>query len=353
MSDLDDFLESVKLAYSKPGCSDWPARGKQISNSFIKLAALNQLRQLREARKQKTDIEIANLFWSTTQIRYILTGEFIVGLKICEKEYEKPSLEEITKYTQYLLDLLKLKTIEDSFCLKGKNKTLSNAEAIKLVKSLSLKSSDKTTMKKAIASTTSMAWAFGYDAYFANCMEIHGPYDIEKNKQMIVREFRFDWVKEVWSETAKELPERIRFYLIYKNNDITVDWELHPEAKTELVLEKYAALVKTSNEEKIQVSDKELQEMVEKNNELTSKQVAYVNSLPILDKIRKGALLVYLQTKCLADALGENWRPTGEVEKAIIEKGEENWFAPSKKPKDPNAIKNIWITIFDPRVPKD
>lgn len=352
MGDLENFFESVKIAYSKGGGADWPARGKQISNSFIKLAALNQLRQLKEIRKRESDVEIAKLFWSTTQIRYILTGEFIVGLKICERDEKKPILAEITEYTLHLLNLLKLKTTEDPFCLNGKNKILSNSKVGELLESLTWRSSNKGVMRKAIASTTSMAWAFGYDTYFANCMEIHGPYDVEGNKQMIVREFKFDWVKEVWPETAKELPEKTKFYLIYENSNITIDWELHPESKTELVLEKYSALVTIKGKEK-QLSDKELEEMVEKNTKLTSKQVAHVNSLQVLDKIRKGALLVYLQTKCLADALGENWKPGQEVYKAITEKGEENWNMPSTKPKDPTAIKNFWITIFDPRVPKD
>lgn len=350
MGDLDDFFESVKKAYAKPGGANWPARGKQIGNSFIAIAALNQLRQLKAVRKTKTGQEIASLFWSATQIRYILTGEFIVGLKISKKEKQAPELEEITEYTNYLLQLLKFKTSQDPFCLHGLNRTLPPEKVGLLASSLPWRSSDKKTMRNAVAAASSAAWAFAYDAYFANAMEIHGPYAIQNGKQMLVREYKFDWVPEVWPQAPK-LPEKLQFYLIYDNDDIALDWELHPESKSGLALGQYAAST-TQNQQQSWLSDGELERLAENLASFASQQVDYVNALPVLDKIRKGALLVYLQTKSLSDALGEDWRPEQDVEKIILEKGEENWNAPSRA-RNPLTGAFEWITIFDPRVPLD
>lgn len=348
MSNIDDYLDSVKTAYSKPGGNDWPAKGKQISNSFITIAALNQLRQLKETRKLKTDQEIADLFWSTTQIRYILTGEFVIGLKISERKEKKPNIKEITENTQYFLNLLKLKTTDDSFCLKGSNKILTEKQVQEITKSKKWHFSNKQAMKKATVSTSAVAWAFGYDTYYPNFMEIHGPYNIGKKKQLLVREYNFYSIKDVWPEAPK-MPKRLRYYLIYDNNNITIDWELHHDESAELVLEKYFA-VEINDGEENELSDKELEALVEKNSQIVQEQVERVNNLPILEKVRKGALLVHLQTKCLADALGQGWKPSKEVEERISEKGLEEWNAPSIRPKNPDLAAN-WITRFDPRIP--
>jgi len=348
MNDIDDYLESVKIAYSKPGGSNWPAKGRQISNTFITLAALNQLRQLKEAKKAKTDPEIADLFWSTTQIRYILTGEFVIGLKILEQKSKKPSIEEISEGTQNFLNLLKIKAKEDPFCLKGSNKLLSKSQAEEIENSTKWQSSNKQAIKKAVVSASALAWAFGYDTYYTNFMEIHGPYELGEERQLIVREYKFDWVKEVWPE-APELPDMLKYYLIYGNGKITLDWEMHHDESSEMTLQEYAA-IKVIDGKETTILDNELEEIIEKNSQIVREQVDKVNCLPILDKIRKGALLVFLQTKCLADELGQDWRPAKEVEQCILEKGLDNWNSTSTKPKDPNAVASHWITRFDPRV---
>lgn len=348
MSNIDEFFLSVKNAYAKSGGINWPGRGKQIGNSFIKLASMNQLNLINEIRQQKSLKQTAELFWSTTQIRYILTGEFIVGLKRCEKEDHIIKREQIIDGVEYLLELLKNKTITDPFCLKGHNNTFKPDQIEKIFQKTKWTTENKTLVKQAIVASSSVAWAFGYDTYFANFMEIHGPYDLPQAQQMMVREYKFDTIKEVWPD-APPLPEMLRLYLIYNNEDITIDWELHTETQKGMQLEKYYAAFLINGVE-APVDPTELEKLSNRFTGYAAQQVEKVNALSVSDKVRKGAQLVYLQTKMLADALGKDWQPNSEVEKQIQTEGESNWNA-KPTPQKPKPPFEESIKIFDPREP--
>lgn len=348
MNNIDEFFLSVKNAYAKSGGINWPGRGKQIGNSFIKLAAVNQLNLINEIQQQKSPKQTAKLFWSTTQIRYILTGEFIVGLKRCEKEDQTIKRKQIIDGVEYLLELLKSKTVTDPFCLEGHNNILEPDQIEKIVQETKWTAENKTLVKQAIVASSSVAWAFGYDTYFANFMEVHGPYDLPHTQQMLVREYKFDTIKEIWPD-ALLLPEIVRLYLIYNNEDITIDWELHTETQKGMQLEKYYAAFLTKGVE-TQANLTDLEKLSNRFTGYATQQVEKVNAMSVLDKVRKGAQLVYLQTKTLADALGKDWQPSSEVEKQIQTEGEPNWNA-KPDPKKPKPPFEESIKIFDPREP--
>lgn len=350
MDSIDDYIKSVGIAYAKSGGENWPASGRKIMGSYIRLAALNQLDLLNKVKKIFSEKEIASLFWSTTQIRYILTGEFVVGLKLCERDAKNPTLTQITEGAQFFLNLLKQKSVEDPFCLHGHNNTLKETEIARVLKMKFLNKDEFGLIKRVSAALESLSWAFGYDTHFSNFMDIHGPYKVSKENQMLVREFKFDSIADVWGKELS-IPKRIRFYLIYSNKDIKIDWELHTETKEGLVLEKALAVL-VEGEKEISLEERELEQILQTSSVETIKQVNYVNSLSVIDKIRKGALLSFLQTKCLADALGEDWRPGKEVEEAILLKGEEIWLGKKTLPATQKPHTDDWRTNFDPRLPR-
>jgi len=354
MTVLDEYIESVRVAYSKPAGNNWPARGRQIMSSYIRLAAMKQFDLVEKARKQFSKKEVAEMFWSTTQIRYTITGEFVVGLKLCERDYKSPSLSQIVDSTEYLLSLLKEKTVEDSFCLNGKNNILSKEKVAEIVSSGKLTPENNSSAKMLSVALASFSWAYGFDTHFSNFMDIEGPYFVGEGMQLLVREFNFSNLGLVW-ENIPRVPKRVRIYLLYKNSDISLDWELHTQTKSEFDLAK-CAVVSVANRAERLMSAEEINSLIELAANSTQKQVEFVNSLPVLDKIRKGALLSFLQVKGVADALGEDWKPSKEVEAAILQKGEGVWFgrnSPPQKQKSSPASADDWLATFDPRIPRE
>ncbi|MFA6268887.1 MAG: hypothetical protein WC652_03685 [archaeon] len=351
MNSFDDYLKSVEFAYSKTAGESWPTRGKKLMGSYTMLAALNQLDLLNKAKKKFSAKQIAELFWSTTQIRYLITGEFVIGLKISEREFKKPSLKKIATATEYLLSLLKLKTVEDPFCLNGKNNVLTQKEIQAVILSKELTSECLPEIKMLSISLASLSWAFGYDIHFSNFMEIYGPYSIGESQQLIIREFNFKEIKSVW-KNAPSLPERVKIYLLYNNADIVNDWELHLESKSEFDLVKAKVILVEGGNDKIPSLD-EIKDLVQRSNEATLQQVNYVNSLSILEKVRKGAMLSSLRTKGLADALNVDWKPGKEIEKVIVSKAESIWFGKSLPATKAYPAKYNWVASFDPRIPRD
>ncbi len=351
MADLDDFFESVKIAYSKLSGAHWPGGGGQIDGAIIDLSALSVFNRVNRLRAQKSVQEIADLFWSASQIRYLLTGEYIIGLKIAQRDTGKPSLEQITESVEFFLELLRHKTSSDPFCLRGKNLLLSQQEISNILRSNNWQSNDLPLMRKSIVSCDSLVWAYNYDIFPSNGAEIHGPYDLPNGKQFMVREFKFDTASLVWPIVHPPF-QRLRFYLEYSNADFSIDWNMHFESKTDAVLERYCAVSVKEGKERL-LEHEELESLVEKSVEESARQTAFVNRLSTLDKIRKGVELICLQTKPLADELGEDWRPTEAVQQRIAEKGEYWWNKFERKTKKPKEVFDNWITSFDPRVPKN
>lgn len=350
MDSIDNYIKSVKIAYLKTGGEGWPARGKRLTSSYIHLAALNQLSLLNKVREKFSDKQISNLFWSTTQIRYLITGEFVVGLKILERDFKKPNTLEIISATKYLLHLLELKTSEDPFCL-NKNNTLTQKEVDSIVSSKNLNSKNLQEAKILSTSLASLSWAYGYDTHFSNFMEIQGPYAVKDSQQLIIREFNFKEIQSVWKDSLV-LPERVKILLLYNNTDISNDWELHLETKSEFNLVKAKIVFVEKGKEK-NPSINEINELIQKSNAATIQQVSYVNSLSVIDKVKKGAMLSFLQTKNLSDLLNLDWKPTKEINEIITAKAEDVWFEKPKSTKAPYLQAPDWSTTFDPRIPKE
>lgn len=347
MVNFNDFFDSVKNAYEKSGGVNWPAKGKQLSNSYITLAAENQYNLINSLSKKVSPLEIANLFWSSTQIRYVLTGEFIIGIKIKNQIEGYPEIVQIAKTSELFLHLLELKSPNDPFCLKNSNRNNEIEEINFFLKNNP--SNNSTVGKKITIAASALAWAYGYDTYFANFMEIKGPFKIN-NSSLIVREFNLKNIPLIWEDSFEF--DKLIIYDLYSNKEILLDWELHLESKDELNLTHFLVVVEKNNE-KIILSNEEVQKLFFEIVIKTQKQVSFVNELSVLEKIKKGAELVYLQTKDLSVFLGLDWKPTKEVFEKIELEGEKNWFDSLKpRPKSNSGFDN-WIMRFDPRIPLD
>lgn len=347
MVNFNDFFDSVKNAYEKSGGVNWPAKGKQLSNSYITLAASNQYNLINSVSKKISPSEVSNLFWSSTQIRYILTGEFIIGIKIKNQLEGEPEVSQIAKTTELFLQLLELKSPKDPFCLKNSNRNNEVEEINFFVKNNP--SNNSLLGKKIIIAASSLAWAYGYDTYFANFMEIKGPFRID-NSSLIVREFNLKNIPFVWKDSFEF--DKLIIYSLYSNEEILLDWELHLESKENLNLSHFLVVVEKENE-KIILKEDEIQKFFFEIVTKTQTQVSFVNELSVLEKIKKGAELVYLQTKDLSVFLDLDWKPTKKVFERIEFDGEKNWFDSLKPKPKSNAGFNNWITRFDPRIPLD
>jgi len=137
--------------------------------------------------------------------------------------------------------------------------------------------------------------------------------------------------------------QKIRIYAIYKNLDLKINFVNHPITK-DSIGDKLIAY-------KIYLDDKEIEinrigELTNLFHNISSQQTKKINSMPDLDKVRKGAEISFFFFRKLRKYMGDDWRPPKEIEETINKFGEE--FIEKFKYKKIPGIYH-WKKIFDPR----
>ena len=78
---MNDFHKVISACLKKmDGRTFWPGSGGQLAASYIEIDALDILRKVVAAKEK--GVGAKQLFRSPTQIRYLLVGNYIVGLKV-------------------------------------------------------------------------------------------------------------------------------------------------------------------------------------------------------------------------------------------------------------------------------
>jgi hypothetical protein len=243
----------------------------------------------------------------------------------------------------------------DMFCLKGSNPVFSKKELSSELKGIIFNKADEEARKiipRLGVSLDSLIWSEYYDIFIAAGMDIQGPFVLENGRILVIKDF-FDLKPvEIW-DSVKEFPaKRIRLFLKYNPIDLKIDYLLHETSSQPLSqnLFEWAVEMTDSKGKKTFLSSEDIPELTAKALEIVSKQTDFVNSLPRLEQIRKGAEICYYQSKELREFFNSSWKPPKEVFQAIESKGLEVWEKFDwKKKHDEHSSKADWIKRYDPR----
>lgn len=192
-----------------------PARAETYTASHLLPRLYRSLTELRD--RGYSDQEIAQLFKNPSRIAqlvWLFTASKIVPL----------GKEELTNLA---FDIVKMISTyrDDTFCEEGKNIIWSEDKVEdSLGKANNLESSEES--KKVLGKLNGVAWLLCELLYFdfhGAGHEFHGPYELDDNKILVVREY-YDLRPEHWNFTSQLSFDRILTLEIYDNCEIEFDF---------------------------------------------------------------------------------------------------------------------------------
>jgi hypothetical protein len=350
---MNDFSKAINDAQGKmDGRTFWPGSGGQLSASYIAIDANDILQKMSGLEIEKTNFK--ELFKTPAKIRYVLTGNYIIGLKVLVRDKKISKEESINAVKSFFYALEKL-VDSDPFCLKGKNLVYNKKQLKQKLSQISFQKADdqiKKSLPRLSVSLDSLIWSEYYDIFIDAGINVHGPYTLADGNILLIKDY-FDLKPvEIW-DSVKEFPfKSVKLFLKFKPIDLTIDYLMHETSTQALapnLLEWHAEAFDEKGKSFLLQSDS-FEELTAKTMQVSSKQVEYVNGLVLLDKIKKGAELCYYQLKEFREFFGKKWFPPKEVFDIIEERGLERWekFDWKNKQKQHSATVD-WAKRYDPR----
>lgn len=328
----------------------WPLNGGQTDSYFDVVESLDMYDTLTDLAKEKSVIEIAAIMPAPDVIRLFLEHNAIIGLKVAKNlGIRQIGSKERVAYAKLLFSILAQKVKNDIFCLDGKNVLLNDEE---IEERLALPNWDipSEITNKEIASlivhANNYCYSLFYDEFMAGGFYLHGPYSSAKHfgrgTTLIVREYHNLFPQDLWPGLER-VCKTMRVEGVYRHLDLSLNFANHPVSTTS-VGDKLVAYRVFVDGRKIRES--EIEALIEKLVDATSKQTAKINALSDLDKVRKAAEIAYYLFKEFRETLGRDWKSPAQVEKNIEMFGEKfiEKFRYAEKPSLAH-----WKKLFDPR----
>jgi len=232
-----------------------------------------------------------------------------------------------------LLDFIEFFRREDLFCEKGQNILWSKDDVDKTLKTLDLiylKNDEKSKeIRKIIGKLNTTLWLYTElitAGHHSICHEFHGPYKLNGNRWLVVREYYDLNLSEIWPFSQKIPANKVITIEVYEDVVIKFDFFNHVESSSDLPSHLVAFLISLEN---FDTPVKELQNIktiLESVIECISAGNKHTSSFRESDWVTK---LVELYFWCLKPhrlLLGDNWQPSSYVYDFIRERNPDQEF---------------------------
>lgn len=350
-----NFIDELIKAITSKGVGEgegWPLLAPQITSYFDVDQALDMYMNIMKLHDGKsTPGEMGKLFVNPTNLRYFLSQNGIIGLKLSNAlKIKEIAIDKRVKYIEILLEVLSTMTQSDPLVRDGKNIILDKAKLTNLIDQMHPFDIDAETKRLFVELNIDLfgyAWALYYSAFLAGGYEIHGPYEVILNGtrySLVIRENLN--MNPTWIRDADTGLEYVKLLLFYKNGtEFKLNYYNQPitETHNENLL-KVAVFV---NEKPVKDIDgiKNLDETVIR---ITQKNAAYVNSMDPMGQVRLGADIAFYQYGNIYKALRQEAKPQAAVDAVYKLVGDK--FATKKDGNNFQSRTNDeWEKIYDPR----
>ena len=344
---IDEFLLAVRKAFSTmDNRTIWPANGPQLESYFADVIAMDMFKKFKnnpnKFHKVLNKINVFTLYSS-------LCNAEISGLKV-RKEYEGfPITQDIIDFYLFFFDILEKKVGADIFCLNNKHRILSKSQIEKIkMDLLQIDCEDLETKKeiaKLILTLESLIWTLYYDLFPCAGSERHGPYSIEKENVILIRDYFNLNPNEIWPINNKY--PSIKIFLKYPK-DTNIKINFNNQIKSSKSLRDELISFSIYVDEKKVTSLPEIRSLFQYLSGLVEKQAKVVNMLPPLEIIKKGTEIYYYRYKDLYKEYREDWRPPKQIYNRIdgFRLRFWNYYKANKNKKKPASY---YTRILDPR----
>ncbi len=344
---INKFILAVRKAFSTmDNRTILPANGPQLESYFADIIAINMFKKFKNnPNKFQKALNKINTFTLYTS----LCNAEISGLKV-KKEYDDfPVTQDIIDFYLFFFDILEKKVGADIFCLNDKHRILSKRQIEKIRMDLLQIGPGDLEIKKEIAklilATESLVWILYYDLFPCAGSERHGPYTVEKENVILVRDYFNLNPNEIWPINNKY--SSIRIILKYpKNTNIKINFNNQIKSSKSLRDELISFSIYV--DKKRVTSLPEIRLLFQYLSGLVEEQAKRVNLLPPLEIIKKGAEIYYYRYKNLYKDYKEDWRPPRQIYNRIdgFRLRFWNYYKDNKNKKKPASY---YAKIVDPR----
>lgn len=211
---LAKYKESLRSAWGYNDYNDWPIKVNSIMHLFLKEFALECLEDIEEIERRGIELKEVTALFNNPARLYRLIDPIIFGMK-----RSGIPLETQRNIVCKLLDMITLMKSGDEFNEEGKNIIMNQEELVSYLTNIdfSLVSQNDAVV---IQKFCGMMWAYTESIFFRAhevTKEIHGPYELEDGRQMIIREYLNLQPDFLWGDMVP--------FLKYKNITVTAVYD--------------------------------------------------------------------------------------------------------------------------------
>ena len=262
--------------------------------------------------KNYTHKDIAQLFVYPSvisRIIHVVYGKRLTGLS------KKQEIEVIL----LIHELISFLT-NNPLCKKGEHKLLDKKQVKDIISNLKFtKLSKNENLKKAIVSIEGKLFSyteFIYMLYHNMGHEFHGPYKINSQESLFVKEFH-DLRPEFWPLSKALGFDGLKIYYIYKHQDIdiSIDWQNRIFMSAPLINKVSKYCIQVSNKTKNNIQD--LQAINKNIDKCFTKLINSAIKMDSQQALEKMAEINFYILKPLADELKVDWHPPQGLYKQI------------------------------------
>lgn len=298
------------------GAPKWPMELMEwvyYQSRFFPRECYCTIKKLKEKGLDSREIAKA-LRYPSSLCHWLYHPEAHFGVK---EEYWAKGLsrEQGIDYIEEIIKIISLLRRGDPFCRDFRNILLRKEEVDEIIKSQNFTKAVEAPEVPGILSRLNMIlWHYcmliqgGLRVY---SQEFHGPYELTRGEMLFVKEYSRLKPVEVWGFAQNFPCNKITLYEIYKDMDVRIDilghyWtSAHPIRK----LVKVAVNVDERNIDVAGVTD-----LYEECYEVYKLGISAIGNYKREYWIRKWIELGYFWLKPLKDILGDDWRPSADVE---------------------------------------
>ena len=324
---LKKYKKSLESAWGYNDYNDWPIKVNSIMHLYLKEFAKEMIEDINAIKLNDINIdELLMLFGNPARI-YRLIDPVIFGMKRLNLPVNEQREMVIT-----LLDYVKRMKVGSEFNEDGYNLILPEEKVTELLKSNNVIVTDQ-KISELIQRFCGMMWSYTESVFFRAhevTKEVHGRYALEKEHQLVIREYFNLRPMELWdADTPFIKHEKIQVYTIYnKNLELDIDSYNHLFLKDGNYKDDMVGCFILADGNPIEIS--ELSFLMEE----IIKTIAYIHnwadSAHWRDKANKYADIYWYRKSPFRKILGKPTSVPGVVRESI-EKGEP----------DPRRINNL------------
>jgi hypothetical protein len=349
MDDIDKLIKAITSKGLGEG-EGWPLLAPQITSYFDVDQALDLYYMITDLTTKHPPEEIGKLFITPTNLRYLLSQNAIIGLKIARAlKIKEISLKDMTSYVSSLIEIMKTMVTSDPFVFDKQNIVLSDEQVTKLLDNIHLIQIDNDNRRKVLEVGVDLftyAWALNYSAFLARGYEIHGPYSVElngKSYKLVIREnIRMD-AKEIWGIETQ--PNNVKLLMFYES-DATFELNYYNQPVSTDHNESLAKVCVIADGKNLKDLDS-ITTLLNNVNTVGQAITNHVNKLSKMEQVYKGAEISFSMFEDIYEKSGFRADSKTKVDTVFKLVGEK--FLNSGNAGFVETEISEWAKIYDPR----